>query len=244
MRIAISGSACQGKTTLVNDMLKEWPLYSKSIESHRKLVRDGNIPVNKMATKDGQWAILNALADDLKNTRKGDKVIFDRCPIDNLVYSMWAEDKKSSDIDKEFISKCIPIVAEAMRHVDILFFIPITNVAPVKVEQKEGRDIDPEYITEIDNIFKAIEYQQYKKVCPFFVRDDQPPILELYGNRVERIQLAKQYLDVDGDLIDTQQSVLSHENIQIAEQLVREQVDAHVEEKKIAELANLIIRPK
>lgn len=39
MRIAISDSACQGKTTLINDIIKEWPMYKRSAEMYRKIIR-------------------------------------------------------------------------------------------------------------------------------------------------------------------------------------------------------------
>ena len=34
----------------------------------------------------------------------------------------------------------------------------------------------------------------------FFVKDDKPGIIEVFGNRRERIQIIKLYLDGDGDL--------------------------------------------
>jgi len=126
MRIAICGSACQGKTTLVNDFLKQWPKYKRSEESYRKVIKKENLKLNKEVDQDGQWKILNCLIDDIQKTEKGDNVIFDRCPLDNLVYSLWSEEKQSSDIDKKFIEKCIPLVQESMRAIDIVFFIPIT----------------------------------------------------------------------------------------------------------------------
>ena len=151
MRIAISGTACQGKTTLINDFLKKWPNYTRSKESYREIVKKEKLPLNKQVTKDSQWKVLNCLINDLQNTTKEDHVIFDRCPLDNLVYSMWSFDKQATDIDKEFIDKCIPLVSESMRHLDIVFLLPITKVAPVKIEAREGREIDQYYNKEIDN---------------------------------------------------------------------------------------------
>ena len=43
MRIAISGSACQGKTTFINDFVKTWPKYTRSVESYRNLIKEENI---------------------------------------------------------------------------------------------------------------------------------------------------------------------------------------------------------
>jgi GTPase SAR1 family protein len=161
MRIAIIGSACQGKTTFVNDFIKNWPIYKRSKESYRDLVKKEKLKINKEVNSDGQWKILNSLIDDLQNTEKTDKIIFDRCPLDNLIYSMWSFDKQTSDIDKEFIDKCIPLVRESMRHLDIIFFFPITKVAPVEAKERELREIDKAFIEEVDNIFKAVQRSYY-----------------------------------------------------------------------------------
>jgi len=243
MRIAISGSACQGKSTLVNDILKYWPNYNRSEESYRKLLKKEKVNINKLVDKDGQWKILNCLIDDIQKTAKGDHILFDRCPLDNLIYSMWAEDKKTSDIDKAFIDKCIPLVKESMKSIDIVFFLPITKVAPVDVEIKENRDIDKVFIKEIDNIFKAITYGlMVKGVCPFMADDDRPPIIEIFGNPEQRVEMVKLYLNDRGELIDDQSSVLDPENISQMETIVNANKKALFEEKQETRVRNKIIR--
>ena len=109
MRIAICGTACQGKTTLITDIIKEWPMYSKSKESYRTVIAEEKLKINKEVNKDGQRKILNCLIDDLQSTSKDDKILFDRCPLDNLVYSLWSNGKGSSDIDDNFIKECIRV---------------------------------------------------------------------------------------------------------------------------------------
>ena len=47
MRIAICGTACQGKTTLITDIIKEWPMYSKSKESYRTVIAEEKLKINK-----------------------------------------------------------------------------------------------------------------------------------------------------------------------------------------------------
>lgn len=244
MRIAICGSANQGKSTLINDMIKEWPMYKRSNESYRKIIKEQNIPVNKLGTKHGQKVILDCLVDDINQTKKGDHVFFDRCPLDNLVYSLWASDKGNSDIDKSFVDDCIDIVKESMRKIDIIFFLPITRVAPVPLQVREGRDLDPVFIAEIDNIFKAIQYQQQRGLAPFFVKDDAPPIIEIFGSPLERVELAKLYINNVGDLIDTASSVLNPENLEMMEDLLRQQGYALEDEKKQEALVNKIIKAK
>lgn len=232
MRIAISGSACQGKSTLVKDFLKNWPQYSRSEESYRKLLKKEKLKINKEVDKDGQWKILNCLIDDIQKTQKGDKIIFDRCPLDNLIYSLWAEEKKTSDIDRDFIKQCIPLVQESMKSIDIIFFLPITKVAPVPIEDKKNREIDKTFIEEIDHIFKAISHVLAQKgICPFMASDDRPPIIEVFGTPEERIEIIKLYLNEEGDIITDSTSILDPENIGNMETILRAQEKALNEEK-------------
>lgn len=234
MRIAISGSANQGKTTVVNDFIKNWPKYTKSRESWKKLITPG-FPLSKKATQESQWKILNAIVDDLQMTRKGDNVIFDRCALDNIVYSIWSLDKQLTDIDDKFVEKCIPIVRESMKFLDIIFFIPITKVAPVAIAPKENRETDEEYIAEVDNIFKAIEYQyQRQGASPFMPPEDRPPIIEIFGTPEQRIEIMKLYIDPEGEAMAANESVLDVNNLEKMAQLLREQQAIKKEETKPA----------
>lgn len=243
MRIAISGTACQGKSTLVNDFLKNWPNYKRSDESYRKLLKKEKLNINKNVDKDSQWKILNCLIDDVQKTEKGDKVIFDRCPLDNLVYSLWAEDKGISDIDSKFIEKCIPLVQESMKAIDIIFFLPITKVSPVEPVFKENREIDELFIKEIDNIFKAISFNLMSAgICSFMAKDDRPPMIEVFGTPEERIEIIKLYINKDGDVIDNDSSILNSESLNQMETLLRAQKRALYEENDEQKLKNQIIR--
>lgn len=238
MRIAISGTANQGKTTLINDFLKQWPTYKYEEGSYRTLIKEQKLPHSKKATKDGQWKILNSLVEDLQKYSKKDKVIFDRCPLDNLVYSLWACDKKQGKIDEKFISKCIPVVRESLKQLDIIFFLPITKVAPVTIEENGVRETDEIYVKEIDALFKSlnIQYRHGLGRTPFFPTDDCPAIIEIFGNPLERIQMIKWYLDVDGDLIggdvNSPDNIFNPENLNEMASLLKSQKD--LQQKEIA----------
>lgn len=240
MRIAISGSACQGKSTLVKDVLKEWPIYKTPTSTYRDLIKGQKLPHSKNATKDGQWKILNMLVDDLQSTNKEDKIVFDRTPLDNLVYSLWAYDKNSSDIDKEFIDKCIPLVRESLKHLDIIFFLPITKAAPVTIIQDEMRETDEIYIKEIDALFKSLSYQYAHNLgrTPFFPTDDCPAIIEIFGNPFERIQMLKWYIDKEGDLIggdvNLPDNLFNPENLAEMTKLLEDQAQENLKEKTYA----------
>ena len=229
MRIAISGTANQGKSTLVKDFLTEWPNYKTESSAYRKLIKEQKLPHSKLATKDSQWKILNLLVDEMQKYTAKDNVIFDRCTLDNLVYSLWCFDKQSSDIDKEFIDKCIPVVRESLKFLDIVFFLPITKAAPVKIEKNGVREVDETYVKEIDALFKSLNMQYTHNLgkTPFFPADDCPGIIEIFGTPLERIQMIKWYLNADGSLIGgdpaAPDSLFNPENILAMEELLKTQ---------------------
>lgn len=220
MRIAVSGTACQGKTTLINDFLKEWPSYETPTETYRKFIKKGNNSEN--TSEELQMNILNFMIDQMQSYRKEDKVIFDRCPLDNLIYSMWsagkraileADDDNKEDVSKyvsdEFVDKIIPIIRESMKYIDIILFIPLTKCHTVPIVDDGTRTTDPEYIREIDTLFKSTLQYYYQNKGPFFDHDDKPAIIEVFGTPEQRLQMIKMYLDIDGDAIGEEQSLIN-----------------------------------
>jgi len=203
MRIAISGTACQGKTTLIRDFLDQWPSYTTPEKTYRDIIKENNLDHSSKTNKKTQKNILDFMIKEQKKYRNSDNVIFDRCPLDNLIYSMWATEQSELDIDNKFVKKCIPLVRESFRNLDIIFFTPITKVAPVQLEEDDLRDSDPKITEEIDCIFKAMhrEYMD-NDASVFFVKDDKPGIIEVFGNRRERIEVIKLYLDGEGDIVE------------------------------------------
>lgn len=245
MRIAISGSACQGKSTLIDDIIKKWPMYKRSDESYRKVIKEENIPLNDQVTEDGQWRILNCLLDDIQKTSKDDHILFDRCPLDNLVYSLWANSKNTDQISDEFIKKCIPLIQETMHSIDIIFFTPITKFSPIPKEARETRNIEEEYIKEIDNIFKAIEHSYTRTgSSPFFPEEDRPPIIEVFGTREERIAMIELYVNQTGDAVVEETSVLDGNNLDMIAKLMNDQKEVQASEVEEEKFRTSIVRAK
>lgn len=206
MRLAISGTAAQGKTTLLNAFLKHWDMYSTPELSYRSVIEKNN---HSMQTnKETQWAILNHMIDQMEAYSSDDHVIFDRCPLDNLVYTMWAFHKEVGDIDEMFVEKCIPIVRESMRLLDIIFIIPITNVTDEQIEDDGVRETDAEYISEIDNFFKALYSNWSNGDERFFPKDDRSALIEIFGSTDERIKMLEFYVNEQGNMFGDDDSLV------------------------------------
>ena len=198
MRLSISGTAAQGKTTLLNAFLENWDMYKTPDTTYRVCLKDDKH--SKNTDEDTQWTILNYMIDEMQKYSSDDFVIFDRCPLDNLIYTMWCFHKGVGDISEMFVEKCIPIVKESMKMLDIIFFIPITNVTQNNIEDDGVRETDIEYIMEIDNFFKAMYSSWMKEDERFFPKEDRAAMIEIFGETDERIKMIEFYVDKSGKM--------------------------------------------
>jgi hypothetical protein len=200
MRIAISGTSNIGKQEFLKSFLNEFPDFTTP-ETNYKLVIDAIYKKaveeeRETSSKDIQWNILNYMIDEMEKYDRDDKVIFDGCTVDNAIYSLYLMEKTSelSKIEPEFIDKCVPIIRESMKHLDIVFWLPITKA------DKSDRVLSEED-KEINNLYSAFHAHYLEGISPFLPKDDQPAIIEVFGNTEQRLQMVKLYLDESGEVI-------------------------------------------
>lgn len=210
MRIAVTGAQCVGKSTLVNAFKARWSMYSSPEKTYRELVKEKNLSLNESGTMESQTIIRDVLVDlALENAGKT-KTIHDRCVLDNLAYTFWlAEQNKLGDDDKkisDFVATSILLTKESLKFYDIIFWLPINPNIPV--EQSENRSNSEQFREEINNIFHGI-YENYKKNDGLiFDKENQPAFIVLEGDVDAKLQYIAEYLDHNGDLIETTSSVL------------------------------------
>jgi predicted ATPase len=236
MRIAFSGTANIGKTTLIKNFLAVWSQYTTPEKTYRDVIKEKNLPHSSSTTTETQWEILNLMIDQLQSYDKKSKVVFDRCPLDNLAYTMWAYGKDIDGFDKEYVDKCVALTRESMRHIDIIFLLNYDET--IKIVDDGLRDVNPTFIKEIDNIFAALyeQYYQNPEADIFFPKHDSPGIIPLPTNPQRRIDIIAEYLDPQGDVYGDEHSLFNPEKLNELEALVKQQKAALEQEQKEKEL--------
>ena len=208
MKIAVSGTHCTGKSTFIKDFLKNWPTYKSPEKTYRDFIKDKNLPHSKNGTEESQRAIMNALLDESQQYTGEDNVIFDRCIVDNLAYSSWLF--LNEKVSEKFLDECRITIRKALKTFDVIFFFPLTKVAPVVLAEDELRESDPVYREEIDNIFKTFVQSYHQQDGRVFPADDSPPIIEIFGNPIERIKITELYITPEGNPFGEDQSLISN----------------------------------
>jgi hypothetical protein len=206
MKIAFIGTQCNGKSTLIKEFLKRWPMYKEAKSTYRNLIKTGKITGNQEGTEESQKAILNCIIDDAqKAIAKGDDfLVFDRCVTDNIAYSLWLNEK--GKVSDEFIMDTKRIAFEAIRVFDIIFYLPLRE--EINIVPKKGRAIDPVYRQEIDNIFRAIVGTYEKNLGIFFPKEDCPAVITLEGPPDLRIEQIPMYIKPSGKFFDEEDGSL------------------------------------
>ena len=218
MRICVTGTDGIGKSTFINDMISKWSTYTSPVYSyHEELddLRDGNF------TKDKQQLIFDSINETLKQYGKNDNVVYDRGPIDCLVYALYGNNLNTS-CDDEFIESLMEQVKNSLRMIDLMFFIPITKTSTIDIEanakEKDADYITSDFIVEIDNIFKSIYNHWDLKNVPYVIYDDKPHVLEIFGSPEERLHIAQMYINPQGDMYG-ESNILTPQEIDELEQL-------------------------
>lgn len=188
MRISFTGLSCFTDQKFINKFQGKWPNY---LESGGFYTPDDMELIN---SQEEQWESLNTMVDVLQDYRNNDHVFFVGSPIDNLIYSMWAN-AKGHDIDDDFIQKCMPIVSESMRFIDVIFYTPNTKF--------NGVEIDEQY-EEISHLYSAVMKKWEEDESPFFPKDDRPPVIEIFGDVESKLEIISLYMDEQGDSIGAQ----------------------------------------
>lgn len=202
MRIAFIGPQNSGKSTLIEQFIKKWPMYKRPTKTYRDLIKEQQLPTNKQGTKDSQKQILNALVDEAQQAAATEEkyLVFDRCVVDNMAYTLWHYAKDTPGFDSEFIIDSKTIAAVALKYIDVIFYLPHRKEIPL--QEKETRDIDLTFIEEIDNIFEALVKSYEQGTNSFFPKEDCPAVIRLEGPPDMRLPQLELYIKENGNSFD------------------------------------------
>lgn len=185
MRIAISGSHSLGKSTFVQDFLEKHANYHYEQEPYRALMNQYEIKFAEDQTQQHILLQFNYCINRVKQYKKGDFVIFDRSPVDFIPYSLYSVVYGHQDIDQTFVNSLYPQVQEALNHLDLIVFIPISPEHPIDLEDDGHRPTHSLYREWVDKAFKDLYRNNLHQITS---NEHLISLIEIVGNREERIR--------------------------------------------------------
>lgn len=209
MRIAVSSTACNGKSYFIKSFLNRWPRYKTPETTYRDLIEEKGLTLNKEATVDSQRIIRDAITDQAIQNADEEFCIHDRCVLDNLVYTLWLAEKGLID-DDDFIGESFHITRETLKMYDIIFFLPLTPLSPVVLEEKETRELDKDYRKEIDALFLSVQHSYKQREGLIFPVENCPAMIEIFGDEKnrEKTEMVSLYLEESGSFKTTDENLV------------------------------------
>ena len=185
--VTVIGSQNTGKSTFISDIIKKYEnnsIYEPFVTDkcdYRKVIEEKNLSINREGNIESQRIIFNCLADQVINSIRNPlykNVIFDRSPIDALVYTMYLYDQHK--VTKEDIKQMSYEMNKYSSLYDTIIYIPLSKCEDIKVVDDKFRDTDLEYRRYVDMLFQ--------KALVFLDRDTYGKVIEIYGTREERVE--------------------------------------------------------
>lgn len=223
MKISFSGTSCTGKSTLLNSFLRRWPMYKTPVKTYRDIIKDNNLSHSSNTTAETQLTILDWMTQTMEINKDEKHIIYDRCPLDNLAYSLYAAEKNL--IDENVLGVTVDVVRRSLKNLDIIFWIKYDPT--IKIVNDSLRDTDETFIKDIDEIFAGLyeQYSDHLENTPFFIADNCPAIIPIENLPAldSRLAWIGEFIDQNGDLIETESSVLDPKNLELMEKMLKEQ---------------------
>ncbi|HYG15928.1 MAG TPA: AAA family ATPase [Bacteroidia bacterium] len=172
MRIAISGTHFTGKTTLIEDIMQRLPDYEWVEEPYYLLEEEGYQFPETPLLEDYEKQLSRSI-QLLRGPQQN--IIFDRCPLDFIAYSLSVTDSDYFNIDS-----WLPALNEALNSLDLIFFLPVEQGIPVPASQNNDfrRNVDDQ----LNDIF-------HNNSLGFNVK-----VVTIQGSREKRAELAMEHI--------------------------------------------------
>lgn len=195
MRIAVSGTHCSGKTTLVEEFLRAHPEFAHEPEAYTVMVEDYGEQFSAEPGADDFYRQLEFQVERLQGYAADARVIFERSPVDYLAYLLALKDLNRDDAalvrttsvsgwTNTILETARPIVLEAIRNLDLIVFLPLDGALAIETPDSE----DPKLRRVVDRrlvaIFRDDEFDLLSSGCPL--------IVEARGSSAQRLRMLEE----------------------------------------------------
>lgn len=181
MRIAVSGTHCVGKTTLIEEFLRAHPDFAHEPEPYTVLVDDYGEEFSAQPCAADFLRQLEFNVDRLQRYTREDRVVFERSPVDFFAYLLALKDLRMDVVDSELVTTAQAQTSAATRNLDLIVFLPLDDT--------EGIEIPAE---EFPKLRKAVD----SRLVSIFVDDEMdlfgsggPTVVEARGKTSRRLRL-------------------------------------------------------
>lgn len=179
MRIAISGTHCCGKSTLVDEFLDSHPDFVREPESYEVLQEEHGEVFAAEPSAEDFCRLLEYSVGRLQEYTSEDKVIFERCPADYLAYLLALADLGRNPTAKRMTENLINVARQSLQQLDIIVLLR-PNDRLYELPEEEDVELRNEVEKRLEKILvdNALD----------LLTGDQPLLVEATGSTLQRME--------------------------------------------------------
>jgi len=159
MRIAVSGTHCCGKSTLIDEFLYAHPDFSYEPEPYTVLVEDYGEEFSSKPCVDDFYRQLEFQIDRLRFHSSGKRVIYERSPIDFLAYILALKHLQRDESAPGIVKAATGLVLNSIRNLDLIVFLPLDGADGVEVSDSEEPRLGKAVDSRLIKIFDEDEFE-------------------------------------------------------------------------------------
>jgi hypothetical protein len=151
MRVAISGTHCSGKSTLIDEFLAVHRDFAHEPEPYEALQEEYGVTFAAEPRAEDFLQQLEHNVDRLRQYGSSDRVIFERSPADFIAY-LYALSDVGRDRNASLVAgNSLEMAREGIRLLDLIVFLPAEDL-PIDIGDSE----DPELRNAVDSRLESI----------------------------------------------------------------------------------------
>lgn len=167
MRIAISGTHGVGKSTLIDEFLSRHQEFTHEPEPYTVMVEDFGEEFSDEPNVEDFRRQLEFNIERLRQHGPGEKVIYERCPIDFLAYI--------DALESGTVEALLEPVVQAMQDLDLIVYLPL--------------DKDQTLESEYPKLQKAVDRRLSKMLLDDELGIINTPVVEASGSTAQRLSV-------------------------------------------------------
>jgi hypothetical protein len=182
MRVAISGTHCCGKSTLIEAFLRDHRDYLFEPEPYEALADLCGETFAADPTADDFFRQLEYQVARLGEYQTGDRVVFERSPVDYVAYLLALGDLGREGASVGLTQRSIEVARDGVGQLDVIVYLPIDGG-----DAKVGDSEDPELRRAVD-----------ERLARILVDDDldlftaeRPTVIEAPGTTARRLRFVE-----------------------------------------------------
>jgi GNAT superfamily N-acetyltransferase len=185
MRVAISGTHCCGKSTLIDEFLLTHPDFAHEPEPYEALQEEHGETFGAELSAEDFHRQLEYCVERLAQHRPGECVIFERSPVDFIAYMLALADLGRDPDGSRLATQSRAAARRGLQDLDVVVFLHAENEVPDSE--------DPELRAETENQLESILIDDSSGLLP-----SKLLIIEAFGSTAQRLKALEVALTREG----------------------------------------------